>query len=117
MGDGLPCVDAALQVEGDAPAEVRARALLFRARLAGSRRPQPHREHIEASLALVRTCRDGAGIATCLAHLATLESIAGHTEHATALADEAIDAATGAQDQDALAFALVQSAMAAACYE
>jgi tetratricopeptide (TPR) repeat protein len=115
--DGLPWVDAALQSEADAPPEVRARALLYRARLAGSRRPQPHREDIEASLTLFRACHDAAGIAVCLAHLATLENLAGHNDQATALADEAIDVAEGARDEDALAFALVQSAMAATTYE
>ena len=53
----------------------------------------------------------------CLAHLATVEALTGHNEHAISLADEAIDIAEGAQDEDALAFALVQSAMAEGRYE
>jgi hypothetical protein len=72
---------------------------------------------LEVSLALFRAHDDPAGIAVCLAHLAAAEAFAGRDERATALADEAVNVAEAAQDEDALAFALVASAMTARRYE
>jgi tetratricopeptide (TPR) repeat protein len=115
--DGRPWADAALELSGSAPPQVRARALLCRARLVGARRPEPHRHDLEAGLALFRVGDDAAGVALCLAHLAAAEGFAGRHERATALVDEAISLAQAADAQDALAFALVQSVATPARYE
>jgi tetratricopeptide (TPR) repeat protein len=115
--DGRRWVDAALDLPASAPPAVRARALLYRARLLGARHHERHREDLEASLALFRAGDDAAGVAVCLAHLAAVEAWAGNHEQATVLVNEAMNVAEAVHDEDALAFVLVQSAVTTASYE
>jgi predicted ATPase/DNA-binding SARP family transcriptional activator len=115
--EGLPWVDAALRQAQGASVEARATALLLRARLTGWRRhPEAHREALQTSLELFRSCDDPVGIAACLGDLAVASAWAGHYEQAAALADEAIKSAERSRDQAALAYALRAGGAAAKSY-
>jgi tetratricopeptide (TPR) repeat protein len=115
--DGLPWIDAALERAHDASPGARATALLYRARLAGSRRHERYRADLEASLALFRASDDVAGTAACVGHLAIAEAWIGHDEQAKALLNEAVQLAERAHDEDILAFVLAESALSAANYD
>jgi predicted ATPase len=115
--DGLPWIDAALERACDASRGARATALLYRARLAGSRRHQRYRADVEASLALFRATDDAAGTAACIGHLAIAEAWIGHDDQATALLNEAVQLAERAHDEEILAFVLAESALSAANYD
>jgi predicted ATPase/class 3 adenylate cyclase len=115
--DGLPWIDAALELAHDASPGASARALLYRARLVGTRRHQRFRLDLEASLALFQASDDVAGTAACLGHLVVAEAWIGHDEQAGALAGEAVHLAERAHDEGILAFALAAIALSAVSYE
>ena len=113
--DGLPWIDAALERARDALPGARATALLYRARLVGTRRHQ--RADLEASLALFRATDDLAGTAACIGHLAIAEAWIGHDERAKALLDDALQLAERAHNEEILSFVLAENAYSAASYD
>ncbi len=115
--DGLGWIDAALDMTGDAPAQARATALLYRARLNDVRRPQQYRADLQASLELFRACDNPAGIASCLSHLAVAEAWVGHHAEAKALNDDAVRLAERSHDGLILARVLARSVQVAANYD
>jgi predicted ATPase len=105
--DGIPWIDAALQQASGASINVRATALLSRARLTDWRRQaQRHRDDLDAGLELFRSCDDAAGIATCLGHLSLAALNTGDYPQATELAGQAMRFAERSRNQAAFAFAL-----------
>jgi hypothetical protein len=115
--DGLVWIDASLELAGHDFPHLRAKALLYRARLNGVRRQdQRYRDDLHTSLELFRACDDPGGIAACLGHLAAAEWWIGHDQQAKAFADEAISIAQSAHDEGPLAQALTESAVAAPRY-
>jgi predicted ATPase len=111
--EGRQWLDAALRVGAEAPAAVRARALLFRARV--SRRlhgPEEARDLCDAA-ELFAEVGDRAGVARCLAFLAVAERSHGEYDRARAHIDEAVRTAREVGDPEALATALTAAAMRA----
>jgi predicted ATPase/DNA-binding SARP family transcriptional activator len=104
--DGVRRLDAALEAAPGAPAGLRAKALLARARLHGVRRAADDRTDLEAALALHRAAGDDAGAVACLGHLAVAETWAGRSARAHVLADEALEAARASGEEAAIAVAL-----------
>jgi tetratricopeptide (TPR) repeat protein len=115
--DGLPWIDAALKHGHDASVDVRAKAHLYRARLASVRQLDRYRVDLQASLRLFRACDDAAGITACLGHLVDVEAWHGRCENAVALSDEAMLFAERAHDEEAIAWVLRHRAFAATTYD
>jgi tetratricopeptide (TPR) repeat protein len=115
--DWLAWIDAALDLTGDVPAQARATALLYRARLNDVRHQQQYRADLHASLELFRACDEPAGIATCLSHLAVAEAWVGDHAEARALSDDAVRFAERSHDELILARVLAESAQVAADYD
>jgi predicted ATPase/DNA-binding SARP family transcriptional activator len=111
--EGLPWIDAALEVAGDGFAQLRAQALLYRARLTNHRRQEDRvREDLNASLELFRDCDDVRGVSACLADLSFTEAFRGRHERAVATSEEAIRVAQRADDEPSLVLALTQRVLA-----
>ena len=115
--DGRDWITASLELAGDESPRLRAKALLYRARLNGVRRQDQHyRDDLHSSLELFRACDDPGGIAACLGYLAAAEWWIGHDQQARTFAGEAIRLAQSAHDERHLAQALTDSAVAAPQY-
>jgi len=114
---GLLWIDAALKQAHGASTTVRAKALLYRARLVGYRQLERYRADLQASLRLFRACDDDSGITACLGHLVDAEAWHGRPENAIALSDEAMRFAERAHDEEAIAWALRHRAFAATTYD
>ena len=80
---GLLWIDAALKQAHGASTTVRAKALLYRARLVGYRQLERYRADLQASLRLFRACDDDSGITACLGHLVDAEAWHGRPENGT----------------------------------
>jgi predicted ATPase/DNA-binding SARP family transcriptional activator len=101
--DGVPWLNAALELPGEASARSRATALLYRARLVGQLSPDEFRVDLESALELFRATEDAGGVATCLGQLAIAEARIGHDLEARALRDEALELAQSTDDAAAIA--------------
>jgi predicted ATPase len=113
--DGLPWIDRALAIAGDAAPLARAVALLERARLSTMRQAS-YADDLRASLQLFRECDDPGGIATCLASLAQLDAGRGDHERAGTMIEEAAQHARRADDEVTLALVLAFGAITAPSY-
>jgi predicted ATPase/DNA-binding SARP family transcriptional activator len=105
--EGLRWTEAALEPAGDAPPPLRAAALLAWAELVGPRRGDRFRASLEQARALFAESGDDAGVARCLAHLATDRSWHGDDAAGLALAEEAVEHANRSEDERAISAALV----------
>lgn len=108
--EGARWLESALQVASDAPDQLRARAMLCRARLQPSRDFRDAVVWFESSLELFRACADARGISQALSHLALAVGYwLGDLERAQELSDEALAAAERCGDPVALAQALAHA--------
>ena len=113
--DGLPWIERALAIAGNAAPHARAVALLERARLS-TMRQATYADDLRASLQLFRDCDDHAGIATCLASLAVIEAGRGNHERAGTMIEEAAQHATRAGDEATVALVLALGVPTAPTY-
>jgi hypothetical protein len=101
--DGVPWLNAALDLHDEASAPSRATALLARARLVGPLSLDEFRADLESALELFRVSGDVGGIAICLGQLAIAEAWSGHAAEARALRDRALQLAQSTDDRAAVA--------------
>jgi predicted ATPase/DNA-binding SARP family transcriptional activator len=105
--DGRPWVQRALEHGHGASVHGRAKALLARARLAGTRSHEAQcRNDVRSSLELFEVCDDPAGMSACLSHMAIAAMQTGDYEEASALADQAMRSAERSRDRAIIALAL-----------
>jgi predicted ATPase/DNA-binding SARP family transcriptional activator len=105
--EGLRWTEAALKQAADAPAPLRAAALLEWAWLFGPRRGDRFRVNLEQAQAWFAQSGDDAGVARCLAHLVVYRMWHGDEAAAMALAQEAVEHAKRSGDELAVSEALV----------
>jgi predicted ATPase/DNA-binding SARP family transcriptional activator len=116
--DGYGRLEAALAAAPDAPAALRARALLYLARLAGPRNDaERYRELLGQSLELHEEAGEDGGIAECLGQLAVLENWLGDAAAAAALVERTLACARRTGDPAAVSTALMWCVQATPGYE
>ena len=115
--DGLPFVEAALACAEAVPPATRARGLLARGWFTGRRDPAGYRNDLEQALALFRSVSDDAGAAICLSHLAVVAMWAGRGAEASTLGEDAVTLARRSGNDNVLATAVTERAIATTGYE